>query len=177
MSSASNSTTTLVSSTAVSLRAPLNGSTAVQPKDFQSAFATLQSTYGFISTAPSPVPKKSSPRSSTTSVTSSAVDPPRAPKATTKLKSAFADLQSTCGFSGAVPSLLSQKREGGSFFSKFRYQHPRRPATHPTDDSFIGLLFVMSRSSPQRDYFPLLLQFSNPPRPKWKPKIQVSTSL
>ncbi|KAJ6537809.1 hypothetical protein B0H19DRAFT_1180961 [Mycena capillaripes] len=120
MSSASNSTTSLVSSTTVSSRAPLNGSTAVQPKDFQSAFATLQSTYGFIGTAPSPVPKKSSPRSSTTSVTSSAVDAPRAPKATTKFESAFADLQSTYGFSWAVPSLLSQKREGGSFFSKFR---------------------------------------------------------
>ncbi|KAJ7221938.1 hypothetical protein C8J57DRAFT_1482356 [Mycena rebaudengoi] len=61
MSTISYSTTSLVSNTTTSSRAPLTSSPQTQPKDFQSAFATLQSTYGFSGLAPSVVakPKKS----------------------------------------------------------------------------------------------------------------------
>ncbi|KAJ6581053.1 hypothetical protein B0H19DRAFT_1228558, partial [Mycena capillaripes] len=117
MSSASNSTTSLGSSTTVASRAPLKGSTAVQPKHFQSAFATLDSTYGSIGTAPSPVLKQKN--SSTKSSTASPVVASRALKATKNFESAFTDLQSTYGFSGAVPSPFPKKRGSGSFFSKF----------------------------------------------------------
>ncbi|KAJ7886021.1 hypothetical protein B0H13DRAFT_901680 [Mycena leptocephala] len=121
MSSASTSTTSLVSNTTVSSRAPLNGSTTVQPapKDFQSAFASLQSTYGFSGTAPTPVSKKSSAPSSTTSP---AADASRAP--TKDFQSAFADLQSTYGFGGAAPTPIPKQKKDGtssrSLFSKFR---------------------------------------------------------
>ncbi|KAJ7272632.1 hypothetical protein B0H12DRAFT_1215754 [Mycena haematopus] len=124
MSSASTSTTSLVSNTTVSSRAPLNGSRTAQPKDFQSAFASLQSTYGFNGSAPSPVPKQKG-----TSAPCSAVPSPatvtRAPlQATNKnYESAFADLQSTYGFSGAVPSPIPKSKKtdnsSGSLFSKF----------------------------------------------------------
>ncbi|KAJ7643377.1 hypothetical protein DFH06DRAFT_1477151 [Mycena polygramma] len=116
MSFASTSTTSLVSNTTVSSRAPLTGS-AVPPKDFQAAFANLQSTYGFGGSTPSPVQKqkKSSAPSSTTSLT------PRAPpKGTKNPETAFADLQSTYGFGGAVPSPVAKpkKQDNRSFFSK-----------------------------------------------------------
>ncbi|KAJ7355756.1 hypothetical protein DFH08DRAFT_507503 [Mycena albidolilacea] len=103
MSFASNSTTSLVSNTTVSSRTPLNST--VRPKDFQGAFASLQSTYGFGATAPSPVQKKttSAPRSAAPSPA------PRAPLQTKNFQSAFADLQSTYGFGGAVPSPVQKK--------------------------------------------------------------------
>ncbi|KAJ7886008.1 hypothetical protein B0H13DRAFT_901187 [Mycena leptocephala] len=114
MSSASTSTTSLVSNTTVSSRVPLNGSTTVQPKDFQSAFASLQSTYGLNGTAPSPVSKKSPSPSSTTFP----VDASRTPNK--NFQSAFADLQSTYGFGGAVPSPVPKQKDGNSsLFSKF----------------------------------------------------------
>ncbi|KAJ7801098.1 hypothetical protein B0H14DRAFT_3885265 [Mycena olivaceomarginata] len=79
-------------------RAPL------QTKNFQSAFADLQSTYGFGGAVPSPVQKKKSttpaPRSA---VPSSATRAPLQP-GNKNFQSAFADLQSTYGFGGAVPS-------------------------------------------------------------------------
>ncbi|KAJ7797507.1 hypothetical protein B0H14DRAFT_3547771 [Mycena olivaceomarginata] len=93
MSFASTSTTSLVSNTTVSSRAAAKTVT-VQPKDFQGAFASLQSTYGFGATVPSPVQKKttSTPRSAAPSPA------PRAPLQTKNFQSAFADLQSTYGF-------------------------------------------------------------------------------
>ncbi|KAJ7797513.1 hypothetical protein B0H14DRAFT_3493657 [Mycena olivaceomarginata] len=131
MSFASTSTTSLVSNTTVSSRTPLNST--VQPKDFQGAFGSLQSTYGFGATAPSPVQKKttSAPRSAAPSpapraplqtknfhpvqkkksttpaprsaVPSSATRTPLQP-GNKNFESAFADLQSTYGFGGVVPS-------------------------------------------------------------------------
>ncbi|KAK6978140.1 hypothetical protein R3P38DRAFT_3119736 [Favolaschia claudopus] len=93
MSPKTQSTASLLS---VSSRTPLNGS---QSKDYQSAFATLQSTYGFAGSAPSPVPKaKSSTR------TPSQVNAPLTQtKAKKDYRAAFGALQSTYGFSGAAP--------------------------------------------------------------------------
>ncbi|KAK7031555.1 hypothetical protein R3P38DRAFT_2924370 [Favolaschia claudopus] len=103
MSSASSSTATLVT---VSSRTPLNRSTTVKAKDFQAAFASLQSTYGFPGSAPSPVPKKFSSSPSTSAKSSPSV-PVSAPSAQNKAKrdyrSAFGNLQSTFGFGGAAP--------------------------------------------------------------------------
>ncbi|KAJ7272638.1 hypothetical protein B0H12DRAFT_589814 [Mycena haematopus] len=134
MSRASSSTTSLVSNTTVSSRTPLNG---VPRKDFQSAFADLQSTYGFGGAAPRPVPKKTStsvPRSTVPSQTT------RSPLQTTpkNFESAFADLQSTYGFGGATPSPIpksvKQPRKGSSsFFSKFtRSPKLQAPSTSPS---------------------------------------------
>ncbi|KAJ7132274.1 hypothetical protein C8R44DRAFT_730974 [Mycena epipterygia] len=101
MSSASTSTTSLVT---VSSRAPLTGTP--QKKDFQAAFARLQSTYGFAGSAPSPAPKtalKATASRPTPSLASPAPAPTssRAPK---DFQAAFASLQSTYGFAGAAPS-------------------------------------------------------------------------
>ncbi|KAJ7230639.1 hypothetical protein GGX14DRAFT_554122 [Mycena pura] len=111
MFSASHSTTSLVSNTTVSSRTPL----AVQPKDFQSAFASLQSTYGFGQTAPSPLAKSKGKRN--TNVRSGAAPGASTATATTASQSAthkdfgaaFADLQSTYGFCGSVPSPVSKR--------------------------------------------------------------------
>ncbi|KAJ6485746.1 hypothetical protein C8R45DRAFT_930830 [Mycena sanguinolenta] len=130
MSSASASTTSLVSNTTISSRAPLNGSRTTQPKDFQAAFASLQSTYGFSGSAPSPVPKKTS-KSTSAPPARSAVSAPapvtRAPlQATNKnVEAAFADLQSTYGFGGAAPSPIPKSKKqdkdnrSASLFSRF----------------------------------------------------------
>ncbi|KAJ7156881.1 hypothetical protein C8R43DRAFT_407272 [Mycena crocata] len=97
----SSSTTSLVSNTTVSSRAPLNG---LQSKDFQSAFATLQSTYGSSGSAPRPV-SKSSKTHSASGLTAPTTVSSRAPLAPKKnFQAAFADLQSTYGFGGAAPS-------------------------------------------------------------------------
>ncbi|KAJ6561113.1 hypothetical protein DFH09DRAFT_503359 [Mycena vulgaris] len=125
MSSASSSTTSLAT---VSSRAPLNGSSAVPPKDFQAAFARLQSTYGFSASAPSPVQKSAAPPSAPRST--AAVASPTAPKSK-DFEAAFADLQSTYGFSGSVPSPVpAPKKQGGaSLFSRFtRASSPATPA-------------------------------------------------
>ncbi|KAJ6485745.1 hypothetical protein C8R45DRAFT_997748 [Mycena sanguinolenta] len=112
MSSPSASTASLVSNTTVSSRAPLNSSRTVQPKDFQAAFASLQSTYGFGGNAPTPVPKKNSKSSS---APRSAVPAPvtRAPQqpSTKNFEAAFAALQSTYGFGGAAPSPVPKSRK------------------------------------------------------------------
>ncbi|KAF8206386.1 hypothetical protein K438DRAFT_1756431 [Mycena galopus ATCC 62051] len=98
MFSPSTSTASLVSSTTVSSRAPLNGSTTARPKDYQSAFASLQSAYGFsdknVNTSTVPAPA--------THVQSQAADK--------NFQSAFADLQSTYGFGGIVPSPISKSK-------------------------------------------------------------------
>ncbi|KAJ7781984.1 hypothetical protein DFH07DRAFT_392646 [Mycena maculata] len=135
MSCASSSTASLVSNTTVSSRTPL---TAMQPKDFQAAFASLQSTNGFAGSAPMPVPKSNAPRSTVSSAsttTASSHAPSTAPKG---FQSAFADLQSTYGFGGAAPSPVPKpKKEGSScsFFSKLvrsakpRTSTPSSPST------------------------------------------------
>ncbi|KAJ7825358.1 hypothetical protein B0H14DRAFT_2272294, partial [Mycena olivaceomarginata] len=85
------STSSLVSNTTVSFCTSLNNSAA--RKDFQTVFASLQSTYGLGGVAPSPAQK-----------TARAVPSPAMPaplQAINKnLESAFADLQSTYGFGG-----------------------------------------------------------------------------
>lgn len=103
MFSANTSTTSLVSNTTVSSRAPLTGS--ARTKDFQAAFASLQSTYGFAASAPTPVQKKN------TSSTRSPSSTPAAPASTSTkdFQSAFADLQSTYGF-GAAPMPVPKKQ-------------------------------------------------------------------
>ncbi|KAJ7250665.1 hypothetical protein C8J57DRAFT_1239055 [Mycena rebaudengoi] len=70
MSTVSYSTTSLVSNTTTSSRVPLTGSPQTQPKDFQFAFVTLQSTYGFSGQTPSVVakPKKSEQSASESSI-------------------------------------------------------------------------------------------------------------
>ncbi|KAF7357001.1 hypothetical protein MVEN_01036700 [Mycena venus] len=84
-------------------RAPLNGS---QSKDFQAAFASLQSTFGFSGAVPSPVQKKQ------TSAPRSVVAPSPATRSAGKnFASAFADLQSTYGFGGAAPSPVPKKNK------------------------------------------------------------------
>ncbi|KAJ7643369.1 hypothetical protein DFH06DRAFT_598273 [Mycena polygramma] len=109
MSFTSTSTTSLASTTTVSSRTPLTR--PAPQKDFQAAFANLQSTYGFGGSVPSPVPKQqkspSSKRSTKRSPTAPApaTDAPRSSLTPTKnFQAAFADLQSTFGFGSAVPS-------------------------------------------------------------------------
>ncbi|KAJ7132272.1 hypothetical protein C8R44DRAFT_46743 [Mycena epipterygia] len=131
MSSASTSTVSLVSTTTVTSRAPLTGT--AQPKDFQAAFARLQSTYGFSGSAPSPAPKTVTASHPTTSLASPATPPPKASK---DFQAAFADLQSTYGFAGAAPSAIpkSKKEASVSFFAKFsRVASPK--ASSPTPAS------------------------------------------
>ncbi|KAJ7173697.1 hypothetical protein C8R46DRAFT_1215618 [Mycena filopes] len=84
MYSANASTTSLVSNNTVCSRAPLAGS--APKKDFQAAFASLQSTYGVLP----PAVRASTP-------------------STKDFKSAFADLQSTYGFGGAAPLPVAKK--------------------------------------------------------------------
>ncbi|KAJ7230637.1 hypothetical protein GGX14DRAFT_312560, partial [Mycena pura] len=95
----SASTTSLVSTTTVSSRTPLTGA---QPKDFQAAFASLQSTYGLSGTTPSPMNRNDVKYNANAGARSSV-----APTSTTAksaapkdFQAAFADLQSTYGFGG-----------------------------------------------------------------------------
>lgn len=123
----SHSTTSLVSNTSVSSRTPL----ATQPKDFQAAFASLQSTYGLSHTAPSPLAKSNRRRN--TNVHSGAA--PGAPTATATTASqsatpkdfeaAFANLQSTYGFCGSAPSPVPKQ-------SKHKDRAVLRPTQHMT---------------------------------------------
>ncbi|KAJ7781983.1 hypothetical protein DFH07DRAFT_792195 [Mycena maculata] len=134
MSSASSSTTSLVSNTTVSSRAPLTGT---QPKDFQAAFASLQSTYGLAGSVPMPAPKTTAAASSTTTSRMSSTAASHVPSATPKdFQSAFADLQSTYGFNGSVPSPVPgpKNRDGrGSLFSKLaRVASASHASTSPT---------------------------------------------
>ncbi|KAF8196908.1 hypothetical protein K438DRAFT_749070 [Mycena galopus ATCC 62051] len=109
MSSASTSTASLLSKSTTSSRAPLNGSATVQPKDFQAAFASLQSAYGFSGSAPTPVPKTQNAAAPPSAVPSPATRTP--PKGANKnFESAFADLQSTYGFSGAAPCSIPKSK-------------------------------------------------------------------
>ncbi|KAJ7626246.1 hypothetical protein DFH06DRAFT_1339387 [Mycena polygramma] len=94
MSSAS--TASLVSNTTLSSRTPLTAAL----KDFEAAFARLQSTYGSGGTAPSPVWKQKLDSPVPSPIPSPRADAPRAPK---NYEAAFADLQSTYGFGGSNP--------------------------------------------------------------------------
>ncbi|KAJ7777396.1 hypothetical protein B0H16DRAFT_956336 [Mycena metata] len=119
MFSANTSTTSLVSTTTVSSRAPLTGS--AEKKDFQAAFASLQSTYGFAASAPTPVLKKKS----TSSTATPAVRASTSTAPTKDFQSAFADLQSTYGFGGSAPMPVPKNQGSSSnttsnkLFSKF----------------------------------------------------------
>ncbi|KAJ7146349.1 hypothetical protein C8R44DRAFT_973163 [Mycena epipterygia] len=129
MSSASSSTASLVSTTTVSSRAPLTG----QPKDFRAAFASLQSSYGFGGSAPSPVPKTTTASRSERAPASSRA-PANAPK---DFQAAFADLQSTYGFGGSAPLPVPKpKKEGsGSLFAKFARAAVSKAQASPTSTS------------------------------------------
>ncbi|KAJ7173669.1 hypothetical protein C8R46DRAFT_1256067 [Mycena filopes] len=123
MFSATTSTASLVSNNTVSSRAPLTGSAPT--KDFQAAFASLQSTYGFAASAPTPVSKKNS--SSTRSPSTPAVRASTSTPQTKDYQSAFADLQSTYGFGGAAPMPVPKKQSAttgttasNKLFAKFR---------------------------------------------------------
>ncbi|KAF8196906.1 hypothetical protein K438DRAFT_1825759 [Mycena galopus ATCC 62051] len=143
MSSASTSTTSLVSATTsvvsdttISSRSPLTASAAAQPKDFQAAFASLQSTYGFNGTTPTPVQKKELtyvPRSTVAFLEK------RAPLQTTdkNFEAAFADLQSTYGFGGSVPSPIPKPKKQGngssrSLFSRLVRSKKQTPLSSPS---------------------------------------------
>ncbi|KAJ7781982.1 hypothetical protein DFH07DRAFT_1055494 [Mycena maculata] len=112
MSSASTSTTSFVSGTTVtSSRARLTAGT--QPKNFQAAFASLQSTYGFAGSVPMPPPTTA--RSTTPSCMSRTATNPHVPSSPPKdFQSAFAELQLTYGFSGSVPSPAPAPKNRGS---------------------------------------------------------------
>ncbi|KAJ7460819.1 hypothetical protein FB451DRAFT_1270413 [Mycena latifolia] len=122
MSSASSSTASLVSTTTVSSRAPLNA-TAPPKKDFQAAFASLQSSYGFAASvpAPAPVPAPVQKQKQKTRSTATPVSPSASPAQAKDFEAAFANLQSSYGFSGAVPVPIQKPQKqstSGSFFSK-----------------------------------------------------------
>ncbi|KAJ7493288.1 hypothetical protein B0H11DRAFT_1911211 [Mycena galericulata] len=111
MHSASTSTASLVSNTSISSRAPLNKAAPV--KDFQAAFATLQSTYGFAGAAPSPAPaRKPTPspvpsRKGATQTQAAVVPTTRSPPK--DFEAAFANLQSMYGFGGAAPTPIAKR--------------------------------------------------------------------
>ncbi|KAJ7460800.1 hypothetical protein FB451DRAFT_1141203 [Mycena latifolia] len=115
MSSASSSTASLVSTTTVSSRAPLNA-TAPPKKDFQAAFASLQSSYGFAASVPAPAPVQKQKQKTR------AVSPSASPAQAKDFEAAFASLQSSHGFSGAAPVPVqmpqTQKRGSASLFAK-----------------------------------------------------------
>ncbi|KAJ7626244.1 hypothetical protein DFH06DRAFT_736787 [Mycena polygramma] len=133
MSITSNSTTSLVSTTTVSSRTPLTRS-AVPQKDFQAAFADLQSTYGFGGSglyygfggsALSSMPKQNKStvlkQKKSSSPDSTASPTPRAPpKGTEDYEAAVADLQSTSGLGGAASSPAPKPKdpENRSLLSK-----------------------------------------------------------
>nr|GAT53503.1 predicted protein [Mycena chlorophos] len=102
--SAPTSTTSLVSSS------PTMNS-AAQEKDFQAAFASLQSMYGFNGTAPAPTPiyyihRKTAAKTAFHDASSASENAPIASSENTTGKNyeaAFANLQSTYGFGGAAP--------------------------------------------------------------------------
>ncbi|KAJ7354617.1 hypothetical protein DFH08DRAFT_1077281 [Mycena albidolilacea] len=121
MSFTSTSTTSLVSNTTISSRTPLNSN--VQSKDFQAAFASLQSTYGSGATAPSPVQKNSTsaPRPADSSPAA------RAPLQTKNFQSAFTDLQSTYRFGGAVPNPVQKKNSAPASRSAIPSSATRTP--------------------------------------------------
>ncbi|KAJ7065254.1 hypothetical protein C8F01DRAFT_1366280 [Mycena amicta] len=112
--SASNSTTSLVSSSPTL-------SAAAPQKDFQSAFALLQTTYGFSGTTPIPLPKKDTKKNASPAAFSAAPGPASGAK---DYQAAFADLQSKYGFGGAptpVPHSDSAPRPQSSRFSLSRF--------------------------------------------------------
>ncbi|KAJ7173664.1 hypothetical protein C8R46DRAFT_119500 [Mycena filopes] len=117
MFSANTSTASLVT---VSSRAPLTRSAPT--KDFQAAFASLQSTYGFAASAPTPVQKKnsSSTRSPSATTSTPAVHRSTSTSAsqTKDFESAFANLQSTYGFAGSAPMPVSTPATFTNLFSK-----------------------------------------------------------
>ncbi|KAJ7756299.1 hypothetical protein B0H16DRAFT_696868 [Mycena metata] len=117
--SSNASTTSLASTTTVSSRAPLTRPAQTKTKDFQAAFASLQTTYGFAASAPTPVLKKKSTSNSSTTTTTPAV---RAVRASTPkdFQFAFADLQSTYGFGASAPMPVSKKQgaDTNTFFAK-----------------------------------------------------------
>ncbi|KAJ7035527.1 hypothetical protein C8F04DRAFT_510447 [Mycena alexandri] len=108
MFSANTSTTSLASTTTVSSRAPLAGS--AQTKDFQAAFASLQSTYGFAASAPTPVLNKKSTNNNSSSTTTPAVRASPSTTTTKDFQSAFADLQSTYGLGSSAPMPVPKKQ-------------------------------------------------------------------
>ncbi|KAF7317854.1 hypothetical protein MKEN_00873300 [Mycena kentingensis (nom. inval.)] len=101
---------------------PTSSTTALvsPPKDYADAFASLQSTYGFGGATPSPVAKKTKAATSVTTrnspkPTPSPSQPSTESKATSKdYQAAFADLQSTYGFGGAVPTPIPRSEPAQS---------------------------------------------------------------
>ncbi|KAJ7065257.1 hypothetical protein C8F01DRAFT_736997 [Mycena amicta] len=108
-SSPSSSTTSLLSDTTVSSRTPIVQKS--ESKDFSDAFASLQSTYGFGSVAPSPSPIARSPKSTVanknkTANPSSPSPSPSAVQPSKDYEAAFADLQSSFGFGASIGPIL-----------------------------------------------------------------------
>ncbi|KAJ7708838.1 hypothetical protein B0H17DRAFT_1324943 [Mycena rosella] len=129
MSSASSSTASLVSTTTVSSRAPLT-KRAAPPKDFEAAFGSLQSTYGFAGATPIPVQKPATPRSASRSPATVAPRQTSTPGQPKDFQAAFASLQSTYGFAAAVPSPVSNPKSR-SFISKFTRTSAKSPTSTP----------------------------------------------
>lgn len=98
------SATSVVSTQTFASTVPLRASTS--QKDYASAFANLQSTYGTNGLAPSPVPtKKSKSKSSSRALSTATNMTPPSTTSTKDYESAFAALSSSFGFGGGAPSL------------------------------------------------------------------------
>jgi len=78
------------------------------PKNWESAFGQLSSSYGFGGTVPSLPPKSSKPSKSLPKSTTSPVPPPR-PQPAKDYEAAFGQLSSSYGFGGSAPHLSSKK--------------------------------------------------------------------
>ncbi|KAJ7281970.1 hypothetical protein C8J57DRAFT_86779 [Mycena rebaudengoi] len=107
-------------------------------KNFESAFATLQSTYGYSGNAPTPTSlpsslKRGASKSSASSLVSNT--------SSKDFEAAFATLQSTYGYSGNAPnptSLPSSSKQGaskesslGSLFAKLRLSSEKTASSSP----------------------------------------------
>ncbi|KAJ7281941.1 hypothetical protein C8J57DRAFT_1500602 [Mycena rebaudengoi] len=107
-------------------------------KNFESAFATLQSTYGYGGNAPNPTSLPSSLKSHTSKPSTSSLVSSTSSK---DFESAFATLQSTYGYSGnapkPTPSPSSSKQDAskesshGSLFAKLRLSSQKTAPSSP----------------------------------------------
>ena len=105
----SESTTSLLPHTSTTPYAP---PPPPQQKDYASAFASLQSTYGTAGHIPTPVSASKKSTRQPTHTSSRPSTPPRnlpTPNAPRDFQAAFGKLSSSYGFAGLVPSLPSRR--------------------------------------------------------------------
>ncbi|RDB17515.1 hypothetical protein Hypma_001200 [Hypsizygus marmoreus] len=110
-------------------------------KDYESAFATLSSSFGFSGGAPA-LPRKAKTHS-TPSASSTSFTTPRSPPTQQKnYEAAFGSLSSAYGFNGRAPSLPSKKgftsgqwvgHVGAAFILQDTYNTEETPFTYQFD--------------------------------------------